>query len=134
MQLKQLFLLLIILVISPLAKASHIMGGEITWTCSGANSYVFQLVIYRDCNGNDILSNSLDLEVWGHPTISTIQVTKTAIIDLSPPCTQVPAGPIQLDCGVGTGGGNGGGAIQKIIFNSAPIILTVVAPGVAFKT
>jgi hypothetical protein len=128
MQLKQLFLLLIILVISPLAKASHIMGGEITWTCSGANSYVFQLVIYRDCNGNDILSNSLDLEVWGHPTISTIQVTKTAIIDLSPPCTQVPAGPIQLDCGVGTGGGNGGGAIQKIIFNSAPIILTGTPP------
>jgi hypothetical protein len=128
MQLKQLFLLLFILVISPFSKASHIMGGEITWTCSGVNTYTFQLVIYRDCNGNDILSSTLDLEVWGHPTVSTIQVTKTAIIDLSPPCTQVSAGPIQLDCGVGTSGGNGGGAIQKIIFNSAPTVLTGTPP------
>jgi len=128
MRLKQLFLLLFMLVISQFVRASHVMGGEITWTCSGVNTYNFQLVIYRDCNGNDILSNTLDLEVWGHSTVSTIQVTKTAIVDLSPPCTQVPTGPIQLDCGIGTGGGNGGGAIQKIIFNSAPTVLTGTPP------
>ncbi len=128
MRLKQLFLLLFVLMSSQFVKASHIMGGEITWTCSGSNTYNFELVIYRDCNGNDILSNTLDIEVWGHPSVSTIQVTKSAIIDLSPPCTQVPAGPIQLDCGVGTSGGNGGGAIQKIIFNSAPIVLTGTPP------
>jgi len=118
MRIKHIILVLISIVFSQFAKASHIMGGEITWTCSGVNTYDFQLVIYRDCNGNDILSNSLDLEVWGHPTISTIEVIKTAVIDLSPPCTQVTGGPVQLDCGIGTSGGNGGGAIQKIVFNS----------------
>jgi len=32
------------------SRASHVMGGDITWTCSGGD-YVFQLVFYRDCNG-----------------------------------------------------------------------------------
>jgi len=123
MRIKHLFLFLFIVCFGQMVKASHIMGGEITWTCSGLNTYDFQLVIYRDCNGTDILSNVLDLEVWGHPTVSTIQVSKTAVVDLSPPCTQVPLGPIQLDCGTGTSGGNGGGAIQKVIFNSVATVL-----------
>jgi len=128
MRTKHIILLLISITFSQFTKASHIMGGEITWTCSGVNTYDFQLVIYRDCNGNDILSNSLDLEVWGHPTITTIEVIKTAVIDLSPPCTQVAGGPVQLDCGAGTSGGNGGGAIQKIVFNSGPTVLTGTPP------
>ena len=128
MHLKQLFLLLFLFMFGQFSRASHVMGGEITWTCLGVNTYNFQLVIYRDCNGAEILSNSLDLKVWGHPTVFTIQVTKTAVIDLSPPCTQVPGSPVQLECGIGTSGGNGGGAIQKIIFNSAPITLTGTPP------
>ena len=128
MGLKQLIFIFFIVMFSFNSKASHIMGGEITWVCSGANTYEFQLVIYRDCNGNDILSNSLDIEVWGHPTVTTIEVFKSTIIDLSPPCTQVPTGQIQLDCGTGTSDGNGGGAIQKVIFNSLPIILSGTPP------
>jgi len=128
MRLKHFFIFLIVLFTSEFSHASHIMGGEITWTCSGANTYNFQLVIYRDCNGNDILANTLNIEVWGHPTLSTIQVTKTAVIDLSPPCTQIPGEPIQLDCGVGTMGGNGSGAIQKIVFNNPNVVLSGTPP------
>jgi hypothetical protein len=128
MRIKHIILILISLAFSNFAKASHVMGGEITWTCASANSYQFKLVIYRDCGGNDILSNNLNLRVWGHPTITTINCIKIQTIDLSPPCTEVPAGPIQLDCGVGSSGGNGAGAIQKFIFESAPIILTGVPP------
>ena len=32
-------------------KAAHLVGGEITYTCSGNNSYQIKLRIYRDCNG-----------------------------------------------------------------------------------
>ena len=128
MQFKHLFLILISIVFSHFAKASHIMGGEITWECAGANTYQFQLVIYRDCNGQDILSNNLDIEVWGHPSVTTINCVLVQTIDLSPPCTQVPAGPIQLDCGTGSLGGNGAGAVQKFIFQSAPINLPGLPP------
>ena len=32
-------------------NAAHLVGGEITYTCSGNNSYQIKLRIYRDCNG-----------------------------------------------------------------------------------
>lgn len=128
MQFKHVILILISLVFSNFAKASHIMGGEITWECAGANTYQFQLVIYRDCNGQDILSNNLDIEVWGHPSVSTINCVLVQTIDLSPPCTQVVAGPTQLDCGTGSLGGNGPGAVQKFIFQSAPVTLSGTPP------
>ena len=109
------------------------MGGEITWTCAGANTYQFQLVIYRDCNGQDIIANNLDIEVWGHPTVTTINCQLVQTIDLSPPCTEIAGGPIQLDCGTGTSGGNGPGAIQKYIFQSAPITLTGTPPAAGWS-
>jgi len=128
MRIKHLFVILILLVFSNFAKASHVMGGEITWVCAGTNTYQFQLVIYRDCNGQDIIANNLDIEVWGHPTVTSINCLLIQTIDLSPPCTQVAGGPIQLDCGTGTSGGNGPGAIQKYIFQSAPITLIGTPP------
>jgi len=39
------------------------MGGEITWACLGGGDYQFDLVLYRDCNGLDIVDLSLNLEV-----------------------------------------------------------------------
>ena len=42
-------------------QASHVMGGEITWSCSGGNAYEFQLVFYRDCNGAEVNVISEDI-------------------------------------------------------------------------
>lgn len=108
--------------------ASHIMGGEITWTCLGGGSYQFNLVLYRDCNGLDIVDPALNIEVWGHPTVSTITCNLLSTTDLSPACTQVAGGPAELDCGVGTSGGNGPGAVQKFNYQSAPVFLSGVPP------
>ncbi|MCH2045415.1 MAG: hypothetical protein MK212_14960, partial [Saprospiraceae bacterium] len=33
------------------AKATHAMGGDLTYTCIGPNQYQISLSIYRDCNG-----------------------------------------------------------------------------------
>ena len=121
-------ILLCFLAFSNVGRASHIMGGEITWNCLGSGQYEFDLVLYRDCNGLDIVDPFLDLEVWGHPTITSIQCDLVGSIDLSPNCTQVnPAYP-ELDCGVGTGGGNGPGAVQKYTYRSAPVTLTGTPP------
>lgn len=104
------------------------MGGEITWECLGSGMYQFDLVLYRDCNGLDIVDPSLDIEVWGHPLVSTITCDFISSTDLSPNCTQVVAGPPQLDCGVGSQGGNGPGAIQKFLYQSQPTQLAGTPP------
>jgi len=33
------------------AKASHILGGEITYRCLGNGLFEFTIKVYRDCNG-----------------------------------------------------------------------------------
>lgn len=115
--------LLVILLTSAInARATHVMGGDITWTCQGGQ-YVFQLVFYRDCNGAVINTGFETLDVWNHPTLSSIQVNYVSSTDVSPYCTQVPGGPVPLDCGSGQAGGNGLGAIEKAVYQSAPINL-----------
>ena len=52
---KRVFILLCFLSFSFSSTSTHLMGGEITYTCidSGPNAgyYVFNVVIYRDCQG-----------------------------------------------------------------------------------
>jgi hypothetical protein len=91
------------------------MGGEITWTCQGGN-YVFELVFYRDCNGAEVNTVNETIQVWNHPTITTIDVAFISRIDISPICSPVAGSPPQLACGTGTSGGNGIGAIEKVTY------------------
>lgn len=109
------------------ANASHVMGGDITWTCQGG-SYVFQLTFYRDCNGADVNAVSVNVDVWNHPTISQIPVSFFSRTDVSPICSQVAGGPNPLTCGSGAFGGNGLGAIEKVIYRSAPMALPGTPP------
>lgn len=123
----RVFLLLILSALCFRANATHVMGGEITWKCTG-NGYVFQLVFYRDCNGVDVNPVSENLEIWNHPSLSTISVLFVSRTDISPSCTQVLGSPNPLSCGSGANGGNGVGAIEKIIYQSNPVILSGVPP------
>lgn len=104
------------------SKASHVMGGEITWECQGG-SYVFQLVFFRDCNGAEVNTVSENIRVWNHPTVTSITLGFVSRTDISPTCTPVTGSPSPLDCGIGNGGGNGIGAIEKVVYRSAPIVL-----------
>ena len=121
------FLFLLLVSFSFHGNASHVLGGDITWKCQGGD-YVFQLVFYRDCNGGIVNPVSETISVWGHPTITTITVNFQSRVDISPLCTQVPGGPTQLDCGTGSSGGNGIGAIEKVIYVSAPITISGTPP------
>ncbi|UKN01808.1 gliding motility-associated C-terminal domain-containing protein [Paracrocinitomix mangrovi] len=133
MRTKLLFILLFVLSFANVGKATHIMGGEITWVCLGSGQYQFDLILYRDCNGLDIVDPTLDIEVWGHPTVSTIQCDLVTTIDLSPNCTEVTGGPAELDCGIGSQGGNGPGAVQKFIYQSNAVTLSGTPPSTGWK-
>lgn len=123
---RYLFVFFLVL-ISNFSRATHVMGGEITWTCQGGN-YVFELVFYRDCNGAEVNTVSETIQVWNHPTITSIDVAFISRIDISPICSQVAGSPPQLACGSGTGGGNGIGAIEKVTYRSLPITLAGIPP------
>ncbi|MBI3238884.1 MAG: hypothetical protein HYZ43_08625, partial [Flavobacteriia bacterium] len=90
----RLRLLLIVLVLCSAysARATHVMGGEITWKCSG-NGYIFELIFYRDCNGVEVNTISENIEVWNHPTVSNILVAFISRQDISPTCSPVPGSP-----------------------------------------
>ena len=121
-------ILFLFVLISFKSVASHVMGGEITYKCVGGNSYVFELTFYRDCNGADINNVSEVLRVWNHPTLTTITLPFLSREDISPTCTPVSGGPIPLLCGTNSNGGNGIGAIEKIIYRSLPITILGVPP------
>jgi hypothetical protein len=109
------------------SRASHVLGGEITWQCQGGN-YVFTLVFYRDCNGAEVNTVSETIRVWGHPTLTSITLPFVSRTDISPNCTAVAGSPLPLDCGTGTSGGNGIGALEKITYMSVPITIPGTPP------
>ncbi|MEO5570572.1 MAG: T9SS type A sorting domain-containing protein [Bacteroidia bacterium] len=103
------------------AKASHILGGEITWNCLGSGAFQFQIKIFRDCGG--IALDSINaIKVWGHPTLCKIDIdhTLTQRINLS------PAGCL-YDC-YSTGTSASGFFAEEWIFTSFPVILDGVPP------
>lgn len=50
---KSLFIIAILL-ISLSVEASHLVGGDMTYTCLGNNTYRIKLTIFRDCNNNQV--------------------------------------------------------------------------------
>ena len=125
---KHIFALVLLVCLSYQARASHAMGGEITWTCQGGD-YVFELTFYRDCNSTAPLNPvSETIKVWGHPTVTQFDVDFISRTDISPICTEVAGGPSAFVCGSGPGSGNGVGAIEKAIYRSQPISLPGTPP------
>ena len=41
---------LVLMLLGTQSFAAHLVGGELTYTCTGSNSYKIKLVVYRDCN------------------------------------------------------------------------------------
>jgi len=125
---KKLAFVLLFLIATKLSFASHVMGGEITWQCTGGNTYQFQLVFYRDCNGAEVNVISETIRVWNHPTLSEITLQFISRSDISPLCSEVAGSPPMLDCGIGSAGGNGIGALEQIIYRSGDIVIDGLPP------
>ncbi len=104
------------------ASASHLLGGQITWKCLNNGQYQFYLSLYRDCAGF-VSINPPTIEVWNHPTVSSIAVTQISYQELSPVCN--PAGPL-ITCA--TADSSTLGAVEEYVFRSDPVTLAGVPP------
>ena len=123
---KKILLLLSFCILISDVKASHLMGGEITWECikSGANSgsFVFTLKVYRDCQGI-ALGTTPSLTVHNNSSLSTIPLNYVTATDISPACDTVNGVNTQFSCGGSNigGTGNGNGAVEEHVFISDTI-------------
>lgn len=85
------------------ADASHLLGGDITYTYLSGNIYRFDVTLYRDCNeckignqgGGNSTSNCNDLDELyirtitsscGNTIIDPITLTKTGFTNITPVC------------------------------------------------
>ncbi|NNC85849.1 MAG: hypothetical protein HKN75_07175, partial [Bacteroidia bacterium] len=96
-------------------KASHGMGGEITWRCLPNGQFVFTMNFYRDCQGISCPGGPLNLIVSNHPTVTSIQLTSSYNEDLTPQ-------------GCGSCANPGPGSVQKCVYESAPLTLAGTPP------
>ena len=123
---KKILLLLSFCVLFSEVKASHLMGGEITWECikSGANSgsFVFTLKVYRDCQGI-ALGTTPSITVHNNSSLSFIPLNYVTATDISPACDTVNGVNMQFSCGGTNIGqtGNGNGAVEEHVFISDTI-------------
>tara|TARA_B100001250_G_scaffold125620_1_gene106843 strand:+ start:3724 stop:7746 length:4023 start_codon:yes stop_codon:yes gene_type:complete len=110
------------------SQATHLMGGEITWKCvkSGpdAGKYIFQVKIYRDCNGVDLQNvNNKSLVVHNNVNLSSIALNYLGSTDISPICDSIDSPNSPFSCNGSNIGfaGNGEGAVEEHIFESDPV-------------
>lgn len=53
-------------------QATHIIGGNISYTCTGNNNYIVEITLYRDCNpGNADFQLNADLDVFNGTTFAS---------------------------------------------------------------
>jgi hypothetical protein len=78
----------------PQAKASHIMGGDITYNCIGPNTFAFTVQLYQDCNGIN-LPGSIPLTITSASCGLTLNIDLELVPDGSVVVT--PLCPGQLD-------------------------------------
>ena len=58
---KKYLILLLIFSYTLICSATHLVGGEMTYTCLGGNQYEIRLVIYRDCGPTNVNGTGFDL-------------------------------------------------------------------------
>ena len=110
-------------------KATHIMGGEITWECikdplsPDVGKYIFTMKLYRDCDGITLPTTQQTLNVWNHPSVTTINLLFISNTDISPDCNTTNSGNQPLDCST-----NPAGAVQEYIYRSMPVTLIGTPP------
>ena len=127
---KKIILLYVALLVFTNVKASHFMGGEITWVCikdasdPNVGKYIFTLKIYQDCDGINFPFTNVSLTVHNNPSLANIQVNFLDTNDIS---ASGVAGSIPCyDCGNQPAGQVG--AIKEWIYVSDPIIIPGTPP------
>lgn len=110
---------------SPIAKADHLMGGEITWRCNSSGNYIFTLTLYGDCNGALSLFGQTTT-IQSNSSAGAITVNKISEVDVSPDCydaTQAITCQKAINSTTYVDG-----AVKKYVYESAPQALNGIPP------
>ena len=84
---KLFFILLISLASYNGAKASHLMGSDLTWRCVGQDSFLVKLVVYRDCNGISLSTSPINFYCATTGTlITSLNIGVGTPVDITPVC------------------------------------------------
>jgi hypothetical protein len=107
-------------------KASHLLGGELSYKCLGNGLYEFEVVLYRDCSG--ISWNQLSVTVsnsHGLPDVLCNRLPATmGVRDLTPRCP----GETMFSCGFQPTLGSGpAGSIAAQVYRGT-LDMSAVAP------
>ena len=81
------FILLLLFCIPKHAEATHIVGGELTYSCLGNNRYEISLTLYRDCvNGVPPFDPIAYIGVFGsdNKLLNTIKIARRDTLKLNP--------------------------------------------------
>lgn len=120
--LKTFLLSMFLSIFVTVAKADHLVGGEITWICQGGGDYIFQLRLIMDCNGVITNSPSEEIQVWNYAPITSITVNYVTDYDASPFCSS-SLGNNPISCAAG-----GTGAYSVFKYISDPINIGGIPP------
>ena len=80
------------------AKANHVIGGNLSWSCLGNGQYVFEVNLSVECSTSLLSRNQQQIGVWNHPSIASIPNNLINETDLSPNCNPVVGGTNVLTC------------------------------------
>ncbi len=83
---KIFFSILVLLLMSSNSFASHIMGGDITYTCLGNNVYEVTLTLYRDCFGATLSTISQNVDFTSSCGNQNVQLPYVSTTDVSQIC------------------------------------------------
>ncbi len=71
------------------AKATHLMGGDLTYACLGGNTYQFTLTLYRDCRGIDLSTTNQRIVMFSNSCgiqETNIDLTFQSFQEITPIC------------------------------------------------
>ena len=85
------------------------MGGEITWRCNGNGQFVFQVKLYRDCNG---IPGPQAINLVTNAPGGNINCILVSQNDISPQGTGCPTCPNPMGIYY---------AVEEFIYESAPL-------------
>jgi len=127
MRLKLFFVLIIFFVISKESRGDHLMGGEVTWECISTGpdtgKFVFNMKIYRDCNGINLATTGIVLH--SNSPVGNIPMNFISRKDVSPVCKNDPSLP-HITCAGADG--DDIGAVEEFVFQSNPIVINGIPP------
>ena len=102
-------------------KATHLLGGEITWECVGNGQYRFQLTLYRECGSLPFPPAGLPATTSINGPTGNIPVTRISITEVSPTCL----GGGTISCATSN---SGEGAVERHYYESGNVNLTGTPP------